>query len=72
MKKVLLSFITLGILIGCEKSDSCDEARAIYSGNCNSTDTSKKEEALSYQKNWWELASQNKILRVPISNEDKN
>ena len=31
MKKILLSFITLGMLIGCEKSDSCDEARAIYS-----------------------------------------
>jgi len=30
-------------------------------------DTSTKEEALSYQNDWWELASQNKILRVPIS-----
>ncbi|PYE87790.1 DUF3221 domain-containing protein [Bacillus sp. 196mf] len=26
-----------------------------------------KEEALSYQNDWWELAAQNKILRVPIS-----
>ncbi|AEA14339.1 MULTISPECIES: DUF3221 domain-containing protein [Bacillus] len=32
--------------------------------------TSTKEEALSYQNNWWELASQNKILRVPISSGD--
>lgn len=39
MKKILLSVITLGILIGCEKSDSCDESRAIYSGNCNSSNT---------------------------------
>ncbi|PGS78531.1 DUF3221 domain-containing protein [Bacillus cereus] len=31
-------------------------------------DTSTKEEALSYQNNWWELASQNKILKVPTSN----
>ncbi|MED2040102.1 DUF3221 domain-containing protein [Bacillus wiedmannii] len=31
-------------------------------------DTLTKEEALSYQNNWWELVSQNKILRVPISN----
>ncbi|OUB80930.1 DUF3221 domain-containing protein [Bacillus wiedmannii] len=28
--------------------------------------TATKEEALSYQNDWWELASQNKILRVPI------
>ncbi len=28
--------------------------------------TTTKEEALSYQGDWWELASQNKILRVPI------
>ncbi|EOP91351.1 hypothetical protein IGM_01997 [Bacillus cereus HuB4-4] len=28
--------------------------------------TTTKEEALSYQNDWWELASQNKILRVPI------
>ncbi|MEC2866688.1 DUF3221 domain-containing protein [Bacillus thuringiensis serovar kyushuensis] len=32
--------------------------------------TSTKEEALSYQNDWWELASQNKILRVPISSGD--
>lgn len=32
--------------------------------------TIKKEEALSYQNDWWELASQNKILRVPVSSED--
>lgn len=29
--------------------------------------TTTKEEALSYQNGWWELTSQNKILRVPIS-----
>ncbi|MEH7150314.1 DUF3221 domain-containing protein [Bacillus thuringiensis] len=29
--------------------------------------TTTKEEALSYQNNWWKLVSQNKILRVPIS-----
>lgn len=33
-------------------------------------DTNTKEEALSYQNNWWELASQNKILRVPITSKD--
>ncbi|EOP79334.1 hypothetical protein IGM_06313 [Bacillus cereus HuB4-4] len=33
-------------------------------------DTSTKEEALSYQNDWWELVSQNKILRVPLSNEE--
>ncbi|AFU17535.1 DUF3221 domain-containing protein [Bacillus toyonensis] len=33
-------------------------------------DTNTKEEALSYQNDWWELASQNKILRVPITNKD--
>lgn len=33
--------------------------------------TSSKEEALSYQNDWWELVSQNKILRVPIS-QDQN
>ncbi|MEC5308673.1 DUF3221 domain-containing protein [Bacillus thuringiensis] len=33
-------------------------------------DTSTKEEALSYQNDWWELASQSKILRVPISSGD--
>ena len=32
--------------------------------------TDTKEEALSYQNDWWELVSQNKILRVPISNSD--
>ncbi|PHD42570.1 DUF3221 domain-containing protein [Bacillus toyonensis] len=32
-------------------------------------DTNTKEEALSYQNDWWELASQNKILRVPITNK---
>ncbi|MGX5634565.1 DUF3221 domain-containing protein [Bacillus thuringiensis] len=32
--------------------------------------TTTKEEALSYQNDWWELVSQNKILRVPISNSD--
>ncbi|MBW3496547.1 YobA family protein [Bacillus sp. FDAARGOS_1420] len=32
--------------------------------------TATKEEALSYQKDWWELVSQNKILRVPISTSD--
>ncbi|HHT7190668.1 DUF3221 domain-containing protein [Bacillus cereus group sp. Bc222] len=32
--------------------------------------TTTKEEALSYQNDWWELASQNKILRVPISAGD--
>ncbi|MEN3129655.1 MULTISPECIES: DUF3221 domain-containing protein [Bacillus cereus group] len=34
-------------------------------------DTATKEEALSYQNDWWELAYQNKILRVPISTEDQ-
>ncbi|MCU4804469.1 DUF3221 domain-containing protein [Bacillus cereus] len=29
--------------------------------------TSTKDEALAYQNDWWELVSQNKILRVPIS-----
>ncbi|HDX9708036.1 TPA: DUF3221 domain-containing protein [Bacillus thuringiensis] len=29
-------------------------------------DTSTKEEALYYQNDWWKLAYQNKILRVPI------
>ncbi|WP_436866791.1 DUF3221 domain-containing protein [Bacillus fungorum] len=32
--------------------------------------TTTKEEALSYQNDWWELAAQNKILRVPISSGD--
>ncbi|MGN9865401.1 DUF3221 domain-containing protein [Bacillus swezeyi] len=30
-------------------------------------DMPTKEEALSYQNDWWELAAQGKILRVPIS-----
>ncbi|PFX73157.1 DUF3221 domain-containing protein [Bacillus cereus] len=29
--------------------------------------TSTKDEALAYQNNWWDLVSQNKILRVPLS-----
>ncbi|MGI8362656.1 DUF3221 domain-containing protein [Bacillus cereus] len=29
--------------------------------------TSTKDEALIYQHNWWDLVSQNKILRVPVS-----
>ncbi|KAB5639320.1 DUF3221 domain-containing protein, partial [Bacillus thuringiensis] len=29
--------------------------------------TSTKDEALAYQHDWWDLVSQNKILRVPIS-----
>ncbi|HDR8487547.1 TPA: DUF3221 domain-containing protein [Bacillus cereus] len=29
--------------------------------------TSTKDEALAYQNDWWELVSQNKILRVPLS-----
>ncbi|MGU3443242.1 DUF3221 domain-containing protein [Bacillus cereus] len=29
--------------------------------------TSTKEEALTYQHDWWDLVSQNKILRVPVS-----
>lgn len=33
-------------------------------------DTNTKVEALSYQNNWWELASQNIILRVPITSKD--
>ncbi|MEI4605828.1 DUF3221 domain-containing protein [Bacillus cereus] len=32
--------------------------------------TTTKEEALSYQNDWWELASQNRILRVSISSGD--
>lgn len=31
-------------------------------------DASTKEEALSYQDNWWKLISQNKVLKVPILN----
>ncbi|MGG0198882.1 DUF3221 domain-containing protein [Bacillus anthracis] len=30
--------------------------------------TSTKDKALAYQNDWWELVSQNKILRVPVSN----
>ncbi|EEL67809.1 MULTISPECIES: DUF3221 domain-containing protein [Bacillus] len=30
--------------------------------------TSTKDEALAYQHDWWDLVSQNKILRVPVSN----
>ncbi|MED2762583.1 DUF3221 domain-containing protein [Bacillus thuringiensis] len=33
-------------------------------------DASTKEEALSYQDNWWKLISQNKILKVPILNSE--
>ncbi|HDR6318674.1 TPA: DUF3221 domain-containing protein [Bacillus thuringiensis] len=29
--------------------------------------TSTKDEALAYQNDWWDLVSQNKILRVPVS-----
>ncbi|WP_094701505.1 DUF3221 domain-containing protein [Brevibacillus laterosporus] len=32
--------------------------------------TSTQEEALSYKDNWWKLASQNKIIRVPVSTND--
>ncbi|MED2765982.1 DUF3221 domain-containing protein [Bacillus thuringiensis] len=32
--------------------------------------TTTKEEALSSQNDWWELTSQNKILRVPIFSGD--
>ncbi|NKQ20732.1 DUF3221 domain-containing protein [Brevibacillus laterosporus] len=32
--------------------------------------TSTQEDALFYKDDWWELASQNKILRVPISTGD--
>ncbi|MES5957348.1 DUF3221 domain-containing protein [Bacillus fungorum] len=32
--------------------------------------TSTKDEALAYQHDWWDLVSQNKILRVPISNNE--
>ncbi|PGK30634.1 DUF3221 domain-containing protein, partial [Bacillus anthracis] len=32
--------------------------------------TSTKDEALAYQHDWWDLVSQNKILRVPISNSE--
>lgn len=33
-------------------------------------DTTSKEEAISYQNDWWKLVSQNKILRVPIKNTE--
>ncbi|MEV2907537.1 DUF3221 domain-containing protein [Paenibacillus larvae] len=33
-------------------------------------DTSTKEEALLYQENWWELAYQNKLLKVPVTSHD--
>lgn len=33
-------------------------------------DTPTKEEALSYKDDWWELALQNKILKVPVSSDD--
>ncbi|EOP97713.1 hypothetical protein IGM_00491 [Bacillus cereus HuB4-4] len=29
--------------------------------------TSTKDEALAHQHDWWDLVSQNKILRVPVS-----
>lgn len=32
-------------------------------------DVPSKEEALSYQENWWELAYQNKLLKVPVSSD---
>ncbi|MEC3018505.1 MULTISPECIES: DUF3221 domain-containing protein [Bacillus cereus group] len=32
--------------------------------------TSTKDEALIYQHNWWDLVSQNKILRVPVSDSE--
>ena len=31
--------------------------------------TSTKDEALAYKNDWWELFSQNKVLRVPDSNK---
>lgn len=33
-------------------------------------DTPTKEEALSYKDDWWELALQNKILKVPVLSDD--
>ncbi|MBK5503204.1 MULTISPECIES: DUF3221 domain-containing protein [unclassified Bacillus (in: firmicutes)] len=33
--------------------------------------TSTKDEALAYQHDWWDLVSQNKILRVPVSNGEE-
>ncbi|TKI12519.1 DUF3221 domain-containing protein [Bacillus wiedmannii] len=32
--------------------------------------TSTKDEALAYQHDWWALVSQNKILRVPVSDDE--
>lgn len=32
--------------------------------------TSTKDEALAYQHHWWDLVSQNKILRVPVSDDE--
>ncbi|MCR6789890.1 MULTISPECIES: DUF3221 domain-containing protein [Bacillus cereus group] len=32
--------------------------------------TSTKDEALTYQHDWWDLVSQNKILRVPVSDSE--
>ena len=32
--------------------------------------TSTKDEALAYQHDWWDLVSQNKILRVPVSDDE--
>ncbi|MDY0854954.1 DUF3221 domain-containing protein [Bacillus thuringiensis] len=32
--------------------------------------TSTKDEALIYQHDWWDLVSQNKILRVPVSDSE--
>ncbi|MEW4109833.1 DUF3221 domain-containing protein [Bacillus thuringiensis] len=31
---------------------------------------STKDEALTYQHDWWDLVSQNKILRVPVSDSE--
>ncbi|KYG27176.1 hypothetical protein AZF08_15600 [Bacillus gaemokensis] len=33
-------------------------------------DISTKNEALSYQNDWWELVSQNKLLKIPVSNKN--
>ena len=32
--------------------------------------TPTKDEALTYQHDWWDLVSQNKILRVPVSDSE--
>ncbi|PFA91053.1 DUF3221 domain-containing protein [Bacillus cereus] len=45
----------------------------VISVDCNYlvvANTTTKEEALSYQNDWWKLASKNKILRVPINTGD--